>query len=256
MLPFLVRYGRVSPCIFFTRFLLCFDNNKNRLGLQYRFLMNNAQIGRVISTLERLAGDWNLPSVSEVASKGMDPFKVLISTLLSLRTKDAVTSAAAHRLFALATTPHAMLDLPAQKVQRAIYPVAFYRNKTRTIQDTCRRLIKEFGGQVPADLETLCTFRGVGRKTANLVLILGYGIPAMCVDTHVHRISNRLGYIQTRTPDDSESALRKKLSKKHWIRYNDLMVAFGQNLCKPVSPHCSLCPFEGRCPKIGVGKHR
>lgn len=217
--------------------------------------MTNRQIGKVLDRIDEMTAKWLLPAVSVVADEGLDPFKVLMSTILSLRTKDAVTMGATRRLWVLAQTPKEMAQLDPTVIEKAIYPVAFYRNKTRTIVECSRRIVNEFDGKVPDDLDTLLTFKGVGRKTANLVLVLGFRKPAMCVDTHVHRISNRLGYIRTRTPDESETALRKKLPRRHWMRYNDLLVAFGQNHCKPVSPLCSTCPVDGLCPKIGV-RHR
>jgi endonuclease-3 len=218
-------------------------------------MMTNHQIGKVLDAIDNMSTPWLLPVVSLVAEEGLNPFKVLISTILSLRTKDAVTSEATQRLWKLAQTPVEMSQLEPTVIEKAIYPVAFYRNKARTIIECCRRLVIEFESRVPDDLDTLLTFKGVGRKTANLVLVLGYRIPAMCVDTHVHRISNRLGYIRTKNPDASEMALRKKLPKQYWMRYNDLLVAFGQNHCKPISPLCSSCPVEKLCPKIGV-RHR
>lgn len=218
-------------------------------------MVTNRQIGHVLNAIEAMSSRWLLPAVSLVADEGLNPFKVLISTILSLRTKDAVTSLATQRLWQLAQTPGEMSQLDPVVIEKAIYPVAFYRNKARTLIACSRRLVTEFESKVPDDLDTLLTFKGVGRKTANLVLVLGYRIPAMCVDTHVHRISNRLGYIRTKNPDESEMALRKKLPKQYWMRYNDLLVAFGQNHCKPISPLCSSCPVEKLCPKIGV-RHR
>jgi len=218
-------------------------------------LITNRHIGRVLHKIDKMSSEWLLPSVSEVAEEGPNPYKVLISTLLSLRTKDAVTMPATRRLWQLAHDPMSMIGLDAVTIEKAIYPVAFYRNKARTILEISTRLLNEFDGRVPDDLDTLLTLKGVGRKTANLVLILGYQIPAMCVDTHVHRISNRLGYVRTKTPDESETALRRKLPKRHWLRYNDLLVAFGQNHCKPISPLCSTCPLDNICPKRGV-RHR
>lgn len=196
-----------------------------------------------------------------------DPFCVLISCLLSLRTKDAVTEEASRRLFSLCASkegtlskkkvsPESMLKLPLKAVKKAIYPVGFYHTKARTIHQVCRTLIKRFQGKVPDTLEELLSLKGVGRKTANLVVTLSFGKPGICVDTHVHRISNRLGYVRTKTPEETEMALRKKLPKRYWIEFNDLLVPFGQNLCKPVSPLCSTCPLESDCPKVGVTLHR
>jgi len=183
---------------------------------------------------------------------GNDPFLVLVSCLLSLRTKDEVTEAASRRLFALAKTPEALLTLSLRTIEKAIYPVGFYKTKARTVHHISRELLRRFGGGVPNSLEELLTLKGVGRKTANLVVTLAFNKPGICVDTHVHRISNRLGYVKTKTPDETETALRKKLPPKYWIEFNDLLVPFGQNLCRPISPFCSRCPIERFCSKIGV----
>jgi endonuclease-3 len=177
---------------------------------------------------------------------------VLVACLLSLRTQDTTTAPAAARLFALADTPAAMRRLTTRQIERAIYPVGFYRTKARVILDLCGDLLERFDGRVPADLDALLTLKGVGRKTANLVVTLGFNAPGICVDTHVHRISNRLGYVRTRTPDETEMALRAKLPRRYWIGYNDLLVTFGQNVCAPVSPKCSACPVRALCRRVGV----
>jgi endonuclease-3 len=145
-----------------------------------------------------------------------------------------------------------MLRLSAREIERAIYPVGFYRTKARVILGLCRDLLARFDGRVPDDIDALLTLKGVGRKTANLVVTMGFGKPGICVDTHVHRISNRLGYVRTRTPDATEAALRAKLPRRYWIGYNDLLVTFGQNVCAPVSPKCSACPVRPLCPRVGV----
>jgi len=194
--------------------------------------------------------------VTLIANQSADPFQVLISCLLSLRTKDETTGPAARRLFQLADTPAAMLQLQPHAIERAIYPVGFYRTKARTILQICRDLIERFQAKVPDDLDTLLTLKGVGRKTANLVLTQGFGKPGICVDTHVHRISNRWGYVRTKDPHATEMALRRKLPRQYWIEYNDLLVAFGQTLCQPTSPWCSRCPVEAYCPQRGVVRHR
>jgi endonuclease-3 len=181
---------------------------------------------------------------------------VLVSCLISLRTKDEVTGEASARLFRLARTPRTMVDLPASTIARTIYPAGFYRTKARTIREICRTLIGRHGGQVPATMEELLALKGVGRKTANLVLTIGFGKPGICVDTHVHRISNRLGIVETKTPEQTEFTLRQVLPRQHWIPYNDLLVTFGQNLCKPISPLCSTCPVHDDCPQLGVGVRR
>lgn len=211
----------------------------------------------VLRILRREAPAWNAPVVTFIALQTGDPYRVLISCLLSLRTKDETTGPASVRLFALADTPRKMLQRSAAEIEKAIYPVGFYRNKARTILDISRALVDEYGAKVPDDLDQLLTFKGVGRKTANLVLTQGFRKPAICVDTHVHRISNRWGYVRTRTPHDTEFELRRVLPRRYWIEYNDLLVAFGQTICQPVSPLCdSRCPVAQYCPKLGVEKHR
>jgi len=191
-----------------------------------------------------------------VADRRRDPFRVLIACLLSLRTKDETTGPAAERLFALADTPAVMLRLPAPAIERAIFPVGFYRTKARVILGVCRDLLEHFGSRVPDTIDELLTLKGVGRKTANLVVTVGFGKPGICVDIHVHRISNRLGYVRTRTPEKTEVALRACLPRRYWIGYNDLLVSFGQNVCAPVSPKCSICPVRGLCPRVGVTRSR
>lgn len=189
--------------------------------------------------------------------QGKDPFRVLASCILSLRTRDEVTQAASERLFALADHPQKVLLLDSDAIEKAIYPVAFYRNKTRTLTEICRELVEQYDTQVPATLEELLKLKGVGRKTANLTLILGHGKMGICVDTHVHRICNRLGYLETSSPDATEMVLRDKLPQKYWMQFNELLVSFGQNICKPISPLCSQCCVHSHCEKIGVGdKHR
>ena len=212
-------------------------------------------IHAVARILEREVKAFAVPVIG-VYAETRDPFLVLVSTILSLRTKDKVTAEASERLFALATTPQEMLALPPAKLQRAIYPVCFYRVKTGTIRQICRDLIDKHGGKVPDTLEALLELKGVGRKTANLVLTLGHGKPGICVDIHVHRISNRLGYVRTKTPDETEMALRKKLPLRYWMVYNDWLVPYGQNLCAPVSPWCSRCKLARYCDRRGVARSR
>ena len=213
-------------------------------------------IHTVLARLRAAAPGWNAPVVTLMATQSADPFRVLIGCLLSLRTKDETTGPAAARLFALAHTPHTMLHLTARQIEQAIYPVGFYRTKARTILEICRTLIDQHAGRVPADLDALLALKGVGRKTANLVLTQGFHLPGNCVDTHVHRISNRWGYVRTRTPLATEMALRRKLPPPYWIEYNDLLVAFGQTVCNPVSPWCSRCPVADCCPRRGVARAR
>ncbi len=219
--------------------------------------MRQEQIHAAIRILKREIGRWQEPVVGVVARESdRDPFLILISTLLSLRTKDKTTREAGDRLFAIARTPAAMLKLPLKQLERIIYPVGFYRTKAKAIHQICHRLIDEYGGVVPDSIDELVTLPGVGRKTANLVVTIGYGKPGICVDIHVHRISNRWGYIKTKTPEESEQVLRRTLPKQYWIIYNDLLVPYGQNLCLPVSPLCSTCKLTEFCDRVGVTKSR
>ena len=213
-------------------------------------------IDKLVTDLEQAYTGFTEPLVTAMAKRQLDPFKALIATLLSLRTRDEQTKEAADRLFALADSPRSMLKLTPQIIEQAIYPVGFYRVKAARILEVCQLLVERHAGQVPADLETLLALPGVGRKTANLVLTRGFELPGICVDTHVHRISNRLGYVQTRSPDQTEFALRRKLPKQYWIIWNDLLVAYGQNICTPISPRCSQCVVANQCGKVGVGKRR
>jgi len=196
------------------------------------------------------------PSVSQVAYEKHDPFRVLIATVISLRTRDEVTLAASSRLFSEADTPQSMLNLDEQRIAELIYPAGFYRTKAKNIRKISQLLMTDHGGEVPADQKALLALPGVGIKTANLTLNLGFNIDAICVDTHVHRISNRMGWIQTKTPEESEKALQLVMPQRHWIPLNEALVLFGQQTCTPLSPKCSQCPFEETCPKEGVTKKR
>ncbi len=213
-------------------------------------------IPRALDVIRRASPGWKRPIVGLFATGDNAAFKVLISTLLSLRTKDAVTEQASLRLFALADTPEKMLTLSAARIEKLIYPVGFYRTKARNLLGVSRILVDQYGSKVPSDLDTLLTLPGVGRKTANLVITVGYDKPGICVDTHVHRISNRWGLVRTATPDDTETALRRILPKRYWIGFNDALVIYGQNLCVPVSPFCSSCKLKDLCPKTGVKTRR
>jgi endonuclease-3 len=213
-------------------------------------------VGRLLARLRRVQPQWRTTALAEVSAQRRDPFYVLIACILSLRTKDETTGPAAARLFALADGPEAMSRLAPRPIERAIFPVGFYRTKARVILGICRDLLERFEGRVPDRIDDLLTLKGVGRKTANLVVMVGFGKPGICVDVHVHRISNRWGLIHTRTPAESEAALRRKLPRRYWIGYNDLLVAFGQNICQPVSPRCSACPLTAACPRIGVTRSR
>jgi endonuclease-3 len=218
--------------------------------------MKPSDIHKIVKILAKETPKWNVPIVTLVAETSNDPFKVLISTVLSLRTKDETTAGASKRLFKLADNPSDMFKLSEKEIIKAIYPVGFYKTKAKSIKSICRDLISKYDSKVPDDIDELLKLNGVGPKTANLVVTLGYNKPGICVDTHVHRISNRLGYIKTKTPDETETVLREKLPKKYWIDYNSLLVSFGQHLCRPISPFCSRCPVESYCDRIGVTKSR
>ena len=220
--------------------------------------MENSREFNIVEGLKKLkkaVRKFRTPSVTVIAKKN-DPFAVLVSCIISLRTRDEVTELASARLFTLAKLPAELLELSNAKIEKAIYPAAFYRNKTKSLKELCQVLVKEYSGKVPDKLEELLKLKGVGRKTANLTLILGHNKPGICVDIHVHRISNRWGYVKTKSPDETEMVLREILPKRFWKGFNDLLVSFGQNLCKPVSPFCSSCPIEDQCPKIGVNRSR
>ena len=210
----------------------------------------------VMAALEVAVPAWDTPAVTIISQRDGDPFKVLISCVLSLRTQDTTTGPAALRLFSLADTPKKMLQLDLKMIEQSIYPVGFYRNKAAQIMDICQQLTEKYDGYVPESIEELLRFKGVGRKTANLVVTLGFGKPGICVDTHVHRICNRWGYITTKTPDETEARLREILPGRYWLRINDLLVTFGQNLCRPVSPFCSKCSVYGFCQRNNVIKNR
>jgi endonuclease-3 len=191
-----------------------------------------------------------------VTENGRDPFRILVSCILSLRTKDEVTYPATERLFAKARTPRAMAGLPARTIERAIYPAGFYRTKARQIRALSSILLTRHSGRVPDTIDELLELPGVGRKTANLTVTLGYGKPGICVDTHVHRISNRLGWVTTKRPDETEEVLRRILPRRWWIPINETLVRHGQRICKPISPICSACPVVRRCAKHGVARRR
>lgn len=195
-------------------------------------------------------------TLTEVQSSTRSPFHLLVSCVISLRTKDEVTHDASRRLFRLANTPAELATLELEAIASAIYPAGFYNTKAGQLRQIGSLLVDAHGGEVPGDAAALLELPGVGRKTANLVLGLGFGIPAICVDTHVHRISNRLGMVTTKNPDATEKALQSVLPKDLWIDINDLLVTFGQNRCHPTSPKCTECPLDDLCPRIGVTRHR
>ncbi len=213
------------------------------------------KIIRTIRLIEKQVSTLKIPWVSR-ESERRDPYRVLISCILSLRTKDGTTAEASSRLFKVVASPQEMVKLSTARLERLIYPVGFYRNKARFILEISRGIIDNFRERVPDNLEDLLKLKGVGRKTANLVLGLGYGIPAICVDTHVHRISNRLGWVNTKTPHHTEEALKRLIPSAYWIRLNTVLVAFGQNICLPISPYCSRCLIDSLCRKQRVERWR
>ncbi len=198
----------------------------------------------------------HIPWVDQMSAEDRDPFKILISCILSLRTQDKTTEEASQRLFQLAQTPEAMSRLSVDRIQKAIYPVGFYRVKARRVRDLGKEIAGKYGGKVPNTIEDLLQLKGVGRKTANLVVTLGYDRPGICVDTHVHRITNRWGLIKTKNPAQTEFALREILPPRYWKRLNGYLVAFGQGICKPISPLCSQCKIRSACARVGVGRSR
>ena len=210
----------------------------------------------MMETLQTLFPD-DVPAITKISQKEKsDPYLVLIGTLLSLRTKDEMTEKAMKKLTKKAKTPQELLKIPEEELQKLIYPVGFYRNKSRTLRDVSEIIIDKYDGQVPDSIDELLTIKGVGRKTANLVITEGFGKPGICVDTHVHRISNRLGIVSTKNPHETEESLRKVLPGQYWIIYNTLLVTFGKRVCKPISPLCSTCLLSRICKKTGVGRHR
>ena len=207
-----------------------------------------------MAALGRAMTGMQMPAVEKISEEqAEDPFQILIATLLSARTQDATTHAASTRLFRRARTPRAMARLEVEEIERLIYPVSFYRNKARHVKACCEMLVSRFGGRVPRTLEELVTLAGVGRKTANLVLIVGFKSQEhICVDTHVHRIANRLGWVRTATPEETETALYGATDRRWWARLNLYLVTWGQNVCRPVYPRCGDCAIAAECPRIGV----
>jgi endonuclease-3 len=211
---------------------------------------------RLMPEIRRIVAGKNTPSVTSIAKRTKSAFMVLVSTVISARTKDEVTREASGRLFALADSAATMAVLSEKKIAKAIYPAGFYNTKARSIKKLSKQLVEEFNYIVPDTIEELLRLPGVGRKTANLVLAQGFGKPAICVDTHVHRIVNRLGVIKSDNPTQSEYALREVLPQNFWIEINDIFVIFGRTLCRPISPICSACGIRGLCKRIGVNKSR
>lgn len=219
--------------------------------------MTNMDVEKIVIELRRATEKMVPPASCTIVSRfGRDPFLVLIGCILSLRTRDTVSLPASLRLFEKAQTPQQLLAIPTEAIASIIYPVGFYRRKAVTICKISDEILKKFHGKVPNTLEELMSLPGVGLKTANLVLAEGFGIPALCVDTHVHRISNRLGLVKTKTPEETEAALRAILPQKYWIEWSRLLVMLGQNICVPISPKCSICPVRTDCKRVGVTRSR
>ncbi|MCU0303407.1 MAG: endonuclease III [Thermoanaerobaculales bacterium] len=216
----------------------------------------NRRLDEIEARLRAFRSGCRATTLTEVQDATSSPFHLLVSCVISLRTKDAVTHEASARLFALAGSPASLAELDEASIAEAIYPAGFYRTKAGQLRRIAATLMADHEGEVPADREALLALPGVGRKTANLVLGLGFGVPAICVDTHVHRISNRLGLVATSSPADTESALSAVLPEELWIEINDLLVTFGQNRCHPTSPRCTGCPLDELCPRNGVTRHR
>jgi len=211
---------------------------------------------KILNILEKEVKNYKVPIITLMSQRKQDPYQILIGTILSLRTKDEVTAQASQRLFAKAATPKEMLTLTEEQIEKLIYPVGFYKNKSKSIKEISNILLEKYNSKVPDDLDELLKFPGVGRKTANLVLIEGFNKPGVCVDVHNHRILNRFGFLKTKNPEETEFEIRKKLSQEYWKTLNFILVAFGQNTCVPVSPFCSRCPVNNLCEKKGVIKSR
>jgi endonuclease-3 len=215
-----------------------------------------ARIGDLLARLDEFRASCRATTLGGVGHANRSPFSLLVSCIISLRTKDEVTHGASQRLLELAPTPEDLASLAADRIAKAIYPAGFYNTKARQLKEIGRVLHVHHRGLVPQTESELLALPGVGRKTANLVLGLGFGIPAICVDTHVHRISNRLGLVYTETPAATELALQRVLPIETWVPINDLLVTFGQNRCHPTSPRCTGCPIDDLCPRVGVTRHR
>jgi endonuclease-3 len=218
--------------------------------------MKQSEIPEAFKRLRKAAKGWMVPMVYDMAQKGATPYEILIASLLSARTLDTVTMAIYPRLFALANTPEKMVQLNEREIERAIHGVAFSETKAKQILALSHILLDQYGGRVPETIEELDELPGVGRKIANLTVTMAFGVPGITVDVHVHRITNRWGYVHTKTPDETELVLREKLPKEYWIEINGLLVALGQNVCRPTIPNCSVCPVYEFCERVGVKKHR
>lgn len=209
-------------------------------------------INKIYKALEKQFKSYPAPVVDLIEAQTKDPFKILVTTMLSARTKDQTTSEVAHRLFETVNKPADLNKYTVEELEKMVYPVGFFRNKARYLKELPKVLKKEFNSIIPEEIDNLIKLPGVGRKTANLVRTIAFKKPAICVDVHVHRICNRFGYIKTKTPFETEMALRGKLPKKYWININSYLVAFGQNHCTPLNPKCSTCTIYIECERVGV----
>jgi len=214
--------------------------------------MKKIDIGKIHDILRKHVLKYRVPVVDFIEIQTKDPFKILVSTILSARTKDETTVAACKKLFSKINKVTALEKLSQKQIEKLIYPVGFYKTKAKHLKQLPKVLKKEFGGKIPRTIDGLLKLPGVGRKTANLVVVIAFRKPGVCVDTHVHRIMNRLGYVRTKNPHETEMALRKKLPKKYWRTFNSIIVAFGQHLCRPISPQCEICPIKKYCNRIKV----
>jgi endonuclease III len=219
-------------------------------------MMGNSEIDKVYAILKKETANYKVPIVDLIQFQTNDPFKVLIATILSARTLDQTTTQAVRRLFSKVKDIDSLDKLSVLEIEKLIYPVGFYKNKARFLKHLPKTVKEKFLGRIPDNVEALTSLPGVGRKTANLVVAIAFNKPAVCVDVHVHRIMNRLSYVKTKTPFETEMALRKKLPVKYWITINSILVAFGQNLCRPTIPNCSICPIYEYCRRIDVKKSR
>lgn len=215
-------------------------------------MINNKNIKEVINILKKEVKNYDVPVITLMSLQEKDPFKVLFATIISLRTKDEVTYVAAKRLFSKAKNTKEILKLSEEEIQKLIYPCGFYKTKAKNMLKVSAIIEEKYAGMIPDEIDLLLELPGIGRKTANLVVVEGYGKEGICVDTHVHRITNRWGYVNTKNPEETEYALRKKLPKENWIDINWILVAYGQHLCKPISPYCSKCKISENCPKKSV----
>lgn len=219
-------------------------------------MINNDNIDEVIYLIKKQIKKFNAPYATQISNEERNPFKTLISTILSSRTRDEVTKKASQKLFLKVKNPNDLMNLSVKEIEKLIYPVGFYRVKAKNLKKLGEELIKNYNGRIPDSIEELIKLPGVGRKTANLVVTLGFNKDGICVDTHVHRIVNRWGYVKTKTPKETEYVLREKLPRKHWKKINSLLVVFGKNICTPISPKCSICKLNNLCLKVNIKKFR